>query len=80
MIKLQITLTDEENQLLSLRASILGYDVTKYAKFLLAREAVDSRDEVPVFTANHNMEKAIKEARNESKKGNLKSWPSQNKS
>lgn len=75
MIKLQITLTDEENQLLALRASILGYDVTKYAKFLLAREAVEGRDEVPVFTASSSMEKAIKEARKEFKKGNLKSWP-----
>jgi len=80
MIKLQITLTDEENQLLALRASILGYDVTKYAKFLLAREAVDSRDEVPVFTATAGMEQAIKEARKEYKSGKIKSWPSQNKS
>lgn len=75
MIKLQITLTDEENQLLAMRASVLGYDVTKYAKFLLAREAVEGRNDVPVFTSSTSMEKAIKEARNESKKGNLKSWP-----
>lgn len=75
MIKLQITLTDEENQLLAMRASILGYDVTKYAKFLLAREAVEGRNEVPVFTASPDMEKAIKEARHAYKTGKLKPWP-----
>ena len=75
MIKLQITLTDEENQLLAMRASSLGYDVTKYAKFLLAREAVEGRDEMPVFTASANMEQSIKEARKELKAGKLKSWP-----
>ena len=75
MIKLQITLTDEENQLLAMRATVLGYDVTKYAKFLLAREAVDSRDEVPVFTASTSMERAIKEANKEFKAGKLKPWP-----
>lgn len=75
MIKLQITLTDEENQLLAMRATVLGYDVTKYAKFLLAREAVDSRDEVPVFTASTSMEQAIKEANKEFKAGKLKPWP-----
>lgn len=75
MIKLQITLTDEENQLLAMRATVLGYDVTKYAKFLLAREAVDSRDEVPVFTASTSMEQVIKEANKELKAGKLKPWP-----
>lgn len=75
MIKLQITLTDEENQLLAMRATVLGYDVTKYAKFLLAKEAIDSLNGVPVLTANSNMEKAIKEAHREFKKGNLNPWP-----
>ena len=75
MIKLQITLTDEENQLLALRASILGYDVTKYTKFLLAREAIEGRSEVPVFTATAGMEQAIKEARKEYRSGKIKSWP-----
>lgn len=41
MTKLQISLTDEETQLLQEKADLLGYDVTKYAKFILAGEAVD---------------------------------------
>jgi hypothetical protein len=76
MIKLQISLTDEENQLLVMRAACLGYDVTKYAKFLLAREALDHLKEVQIFTANPNMEQAVKEARNEFKTGKIKAWPS----
>jgi len=75
MIKLQITLTDEENQLLAMRATALGYDVTKYAKFLLAREAIDHLKEIPTFEASSSMEKAIKEARHAYKTGKLKSWP-----
>jgi len=75
MIKLQISLTDEENQLLAMRAASLGYDVTKYAKFLLAREAVNRLSETPVFTASPDMTQAVKEARSEYKTGKLKSWP-----
>lgn len=75
MIKLQITLTDEENQLLAMRAASLGYDVTKYAKFLLAKEAVDCLADTPVFTASPEIEKAVKEARKEYKSGKIKSWP-----
>lgn len=75
MIKLQITLTDEENQLLAMRATALGYDVTKYAKFLLAKEAIDSLKEIPVFTASSSMEEAIEEAHHAYKTGKLTSWP-----
>jgi hypothetical protein len=75
MIKLQISLTDEENQLLAIRAASLGYDVTKYAKFLLAREAVDRLSETPIFAASSDMIQAVKEARNEYKTGKIKAWP-----
>ncbi len=75
MTKLQITLTDEETQLLSMRAAALGYDVTKYAKFVLAQDAVEQINAVPIFKANARMAKAIKEGREEYKKGTLKSWP-----
>lgn len=75
MIKLQISLTDEENQLLAMRAASLGYDVTKYAKFLLAKEAVERLGEIPTFTASPRMDQAVKEAREEYKTGKLKPWP-----
>lgn len=75
MIKLQISITDEENQLLSMRASSLGYDVAKYTKFLLAREALDHFREIPAYFANTSQKSAVKEARSEYKTGKLKSWP-----
>ena len=37
--KLQITITSEEEELLAQRAATFGYGVTKYAKYLIAREA-----------------------------------------
>lgn len=39
MDKIQLTLTNQETQLLSRQAARLGYDVTKYVKFLISREA-----------------------------------------
>jgi len=75
MTKLQITLTDQEVNLLSLKAAQLGYDVTKYAKFILAREAEDELKRVPVFRANPAMEKLIDEAIEEEKLGMVKQWP-----
>ena len=62
MTKLQITLTDEETQLLSMRAAVLGYDVTKYAKFVLAQEAVWQTTAIPTFQATPKMENVIKKA------------------
>ncbi|HBU21492.1 TPA: hypothetical protein DEB02_00950 [Candidatus Beckwithbacteria bacterium] len=39
MKKLQLSLTRQEAQLLELKGAQLGYDLTKYVKFILAREA-----------------------------------------
>jgi hypothetical protein len=62
MTKLQITLTDEETQLLSMRAAALGYDVTKYAKFVLAQEAMWQVSEIPTFQATSKMENVVEKA------------------
>jgi|GEM_PF-1370292 len=43
--KLQITITTKEHDLLQKKATRLGFDVTKYAKFLLTREAFDQFEE-----------------------------------
>ena len=75
MTKLQITLTDQETQLLAMRAAVLGYDVTKYAKFVLAREASDGVSDVPVIKATPRMEKAIREGLEEYRQGKTKIWP-----
>jgi len=39
-MKVQLTLTNEEAQILSAKASKLGYNTTKFIKFLITREAV----------------------------------------
>lgn len=62
MTKLQISLTDQETQLLEERASLLGYDVTKYAKFVLAKEAVEQIISVPTFAATSKMNLLLKKA------------------
>ncbi len=69
MIKIQITLTDEEANLLTEKANYLGYDVTKYAKFVLAREAEEALLNTPVIKASSNMEKLIDQAVKEDKEG-----------
>ncbi len=62
MTKLQITLTDQETQLLSMRAAVLGYDVTKYAKFVLAKDAIEEVASVPTFEATSKMNLLLKKA------------------
>lgn len=74
MTKLQITLTDEETQLLSMRATVLGYDVTKYAKFVLAKEAVEQVGSVPTFVATPKMNSLIKRALKDDADGKSVEW------
>ena len=74
MTKLQITLTDQETQLLSMRAAVLGYDVTKYAKFVLAQDAAEQLTSVPTFKATPIMEKMIKKGLEEYRQGKTKTW------
>lgn len=75
MTKLQITLTDQEVELLTSRAAYLGYDVTKYAKFVLAREAEEALRNVPSFKASQAMERVINTALEEEKQGEVQEWP-----
>ena len=75
MTKLQISLTDQEASLLSQRAASLGYDVTKYAKFILAREAEDALRDIPNFKASPNMEELVAQAVEDDKNGKSRKWP-----
>ena len=75
MTKLQLTLTDEEVRLLTRKAAFLGYDVTKYVKFVLAREAEDVLKNTQVFKASQIMEKLIDEAISDEENGLVNEWP-----
>lgn len=68
-MKLQITITEEEEKLLAQRASLLGYDVTKYAKFLLTTEARKSH-----FLLNRKLEKIIERALRDDSEGKTHEW------
>ncbi len=59
-MKLQITLTKQEEELLSSKAGILGYDVTKYVKYLLAREAISAIP--PIIRMNDTQVEKIERA------------------
>ncbi|OGD69860.1 hypothetical protein A3D09_02315 [Candidatus Collierbacteria bacterium RIFCSPHIGHO2_02_FULL_49_10] len=71
-MKLQITLTKQEERLLSSRAEILGYDVTKYVKFLLAREALLAKPRV--FQMNESQVDRVEQAFIAEKTGETKEW------
>ena len=62
-MKLQITITDQEEKLLAERATALGYDVTKYAKFVLGREAFEQSSRAK------ELEGLVREALEDDKKG-----------
>jgi len=74
MVKLQITLTDEEAGLLSKKAQGLGYGVAKYAKFILAKEAQDSLQSVPVYKATPRAQKLVSQAIKENRVGLTTPW------
>ncbi len=72
---MQISLTDEEGALLAEQAILLGYDVTKYAKFILAQKAVEQLKVIPTFKATPKMERIIKKGLEEDAQGKTKTWP-----
>lgn len=74
MTKLQISLTDQETELLAARAAYMGYDVTKYAKFVLASEAREAIASVPVYKVTPKMQKIIDDAYTEDEAGLTKEW------
>ncbi|KKT29305.1 MAG: hypothetical protein UW41_C0012G0019 [Candidatus Collierbacteria bacterium GW2011_GWC2_44_18] len=72
-MKLQITITDEEQKLLAKRAAVLGYDVTKFAKFLLSHEAMKV-SEVPTYKMSEAAEVRTRKAIAEDQAGKTKKW------
>ena len=76
MQKIQLTFTPQEVAALSVRASLLGYDVTKYAKFVLSRIAFEEVENIPTFKMSKKMEKLSEKAIEEYRHGKLKSYGS----
>ena len=61
--KIQITLTPQEIAALSLKSKALGYNVTKYVKFLITKEAQATLENVPLAVAMHIYEEEKKQGK-----------------
>jgi len=72
-MKLQITITEKERELLAKRASLLGYSVTKFTKYLLSHEAMKEVD-VPIVQCNQETEDLINRAIIEDEAGKTQKW------
>ena len=62
MNKVQLTLTPEEASALQMKASSLGYGLTKYIKFLISREAASVVGDYPVIQLSKKAIKTIEKA------------------
>jgi hypothetical protein len=74
MNKLQISLTDQENDILAAKAAQLGYSVTKYVKLLLGKtvlENIESAD-YPTFQLSKKVQKEVEKAHQEYLRGEAK--------
>jgi len=61
MSKIQLTLTPQETGVLGLRADQLGYNITKYVRLLIGREALSLiEDEPTIFLSQRAVEKIDK--------------------
>lgn len=69
MQKVQLTLTKEEANLLRLKAASLGYDVTKFIKFLISREAFSVVENIPTYALSKKAERELQDALGEHRKG-----------
>jgi len=70
--KIQITLTPEEVSALSYKSRSLGYNVTKYVKFIVMKEASSVVDNYPVIPMGQALEKRTIEALKLHEKGRSK--------
>lgn len=62
MTKLQIALTDQEADNLNLLAMGLGYNLTKYVKFIIAQKAASVDKMIPTYKMSAKAEKRAEES------------------
>ena len=65
MNKIQLTITNQEHNLLALKAASLGFNVTKFIKFLISKEAFSVAEGIPTFQLSKKAEKKIARAHKE---------------
>ena len=69
--KIQITLTPQEVAALSIKSKALGYNVTKYVKFIVSKEAVETVEEYPTYKMSKRLEKIAEKAMKDYKAGKM---------
>lgn len=67
--KVQITLTPEEVAALSIKGKALGYNVTKYIKFIVSKEVQATVEEYPTYKMSKRLEKITAKAIKDYKAG-----------
>ena len=60
--KIQITLTPQEVAALSIKSKALGYNVTKYIKFIVSKEVEHTVEEYETYKMPPRMEKKVIQA------------------
>lgn len=76
MNKIQLTLTPQETTLLAMQGQSLGYDVTKFVKFLVSREAYNLASKIPIYKMSKELENETANALEEYKSGKLRGYDS----
>ena len=69
--KIQITLTPQEVAFFAAKGKRLGYNVTKYIKFIVSQEAEEIAKEYPTIKMSESTEKKILKAIADRKAGKL---------
>jgi len=72
MKKIQLTLTRQEADILSAKAAQLGYNLTRFIKFLISKEAVEAIDlweNLPTFPMSAKREKQVEKVLKEHAEG-----------
>ena len=62
MYKIQISFTPEEANILSDKASQLGYSITKYVKLLVGKEVLQEVEKYPTFKLSKKAVRKIEKA------------------
>lgn len=69
MRKVQLSITDQEEEILRLKAESLGFNVTKFIKFLVSQEAYTIAQDLSTFSLSEKSENEVLRAMEEHKKG-----------
>lgn len=67
--KIQITLTPQEVAALSIKSKALGYNVTKYVKFIVSKEVLSTVEEYPTYKMSKRLERLSQKALKEYREG-----------